>query len=590
MLCPGVSVVIPAHDAEATIRRAITSVQLQTVPVSEIVVVDDHSEDRTAQIVRALAAEDERIVLHPAERRGAGHARNLGVAAATGQVIAFLDADDVWYPEKLEAQLPLLTEDVAFVGALVHYLGEDGSVLGSYLPFDDWDEATASLRRAETMPVSLAFSIVRRADLLRLGGFDESFLRTQDLELGQRLVADGRRRIAWPCARALGGYVLHPGGVSARSYEEQFLAAELVRARVRGATDVSYEQWQLEPDLTPAARRALRSGRHYRLAAVAQGSGDRLGVLRHGVLATVHDPAAVVRKLRHRRRHTADLVPAGPPPEIVAAFHDEPLADVTQVPSAQVVGLELAEDPLLLAHAVVQDYLSSPRTMTVFAAHITSLNRAADREFVEAFNASDARHVDGVSWSLIARAGGDQARKVATSDLTPLLIESLSRGLGRPVRVAVLGGEPGDRAHPTGRDRGPSVASLAGQQLERDLPVQLVAAHHGFQRDWSACLAEIRERRPDVVLVGMGMPTEAFWVRDHLALLPSSVVVTCGGWLRLLAGLESRASGLLQRWGLEWLHRLTTTPRRTAGRYLVGTVNLARHGARAAATRVRNDD
>lgn len=579
--------VVPAHDAGTTIGRTIRSIQRQTVPVDEIVVVDDHSVDDTAGVVSAMAEDDPRIVLLHADGRGAGHARNTGVLRATGDVIAFLDADDVWYPDKLEHQLPLLTDDVAFAGALVHYLGEDGSVLGSYLPFDDFDEATASLRRGETMPVSLAFSVLRRQVFLEAGGFDESFLRTQDLELAQRLVADGRRRVVWPRGRALGGYVLHRGGVSATSYTEQFLAAELVRARLQGRTDASYEEWQMTPDLDAPARRALRSGVHYRRAAVARGNRDQLGVVGHGVAAVAHDPIGVARKLVRRRRHVGVLEPAGPPPEVLAEFTTagpvagaaEAITSTAEVPTTTVAGLELAEDPQQLAEVAVTDYLRRPRPLSLVAAHVTSLNRVDDEDFVTDFNAADGRYVDGLSWSLIARAGGGTARKAATSDLAPQIITDLSERLGRDVRVAVLGGE----RHP---DPARTVAARAAARLEADLPVDAVHAVHGYQDDWDGALARLRAADPDVVLIGMGMPLEAHLTARWRPALPDALIVTCGGWLRILAGDEERAPEFMQRAGLEWLHRLLGDPRRTACRYTVGALNLARHAGAAALGRV----
>ncbi len=581
-----VAVVIPAHNAASTLTRAIRTVQSQTRPVQEIVVVDDHSEDGTADLVSTLAAGDHRIRLVRATARGSAHARNVGVCSAGSEVIAFLDADDVWYPDKIATQLAYLHEDVAFVGGLLHYLGADGSVLGSYLPFDDWDEATASLRRAETMPVSLASSLVRRADLIEAGGFDESFLRSQDLELAQRLVVGGRR-VVWPPGRALGGYVLHAGGVSVTSYREQFLAAELVRARVRGTVpeEVTYRQWQQDPQLTRSARRALRSGEHYRKAAVARGSGEHQAFVRHAALAVARDPARVLAKLWRRRRHEDLLTPSDPPTEVVAALRapaDPAELSLTQLPVVDLAGLRLAHDPLLVVEAAVRDYVSAPRRILLYAAHVTSLNDVRDEKFVRAFNLADAAYVDGISWSLIAAAGGHRARKMATTDLAPLLMRRLADELGRPVRVAVLGGPPASGS-------APSVAARAGAGLERDLPVQVVMAAHGYHEDWSGVLAQLGPARPDVVLLGLGMPLEAHWCRTHGHLLPAAVVVTCGGWLRILAGEERRAPVLAQRLHLEWLHRIAGDPSRTLLRYARGVTALVRESARAARRRGSGD-
>jgi glycosyltransferase involved in cell wall biosynthesis len=94
-----VSVVIPAYNGERFIRAAIESVQAQTLPVSEIVVVDDGSTDRTAAIAESLGAV---VICQP--NAGVSAARNAGIRAAKQPWIALLDADDTWEPEKTELQ------------------------------------------------------------------------------------------------------------------------------------------------------------------------------------------------------------------------------------------------------------------------------------------------------------------------------------------------------------------------------------------------------------------------------------------------------------------------------------------------------
>ena len=93
-----ISVVIPAHDRERTIARAISGVLAQTYGNIEIVVVDDASADGTAAKVEALGHPKVRLVRHD-RNRGAAAARNSGVAAARGVWIAFQDSDDDWLPE-----------------------------------------------------------------------------------------------------------------------------------------------------------------------------------------------------------------------------------------------------------------------------------------------------------------------------------------------------------------------------------------------------------------------------------------------------------------------------------------------------------
>ncbi|MEJ5260300.1 MAG: glycosyltransferase family 2 protein [Anaerohalosphaeraceae bacterium] len=101
----GISVIIPAYNAETVIRRAIDSVLAQTLPPCEIIVVDDGSADGTRQAVQSYGG---RIRYIRQDNQGASAARNAGIQAASGEWIAFLDADDEWLPDRLALQVRLL--------------------------------------------------------------------------------------------------------------------------------------------------------------------------------------------------------------------------------------------------------------------------------------------------------------------------------------------------------------------------------------------------------------------------------------------------------------------------------------------------
>ncbi|WP_460272158.1 glycosyltransferase family 2 protein [Celeribacter sp. ULVN23_4] len=98
---PYASIVVPAYNATATLAETLASLSAQTFRDVEIVVVDDGSTDQTAQMARLHAECDPRIRLVRQINRGLAGARNSGIAAATGEVIGFCDADDLWRPEKL---------------------------------------------------------------------------------------------------------------------------------------------------------------------------------------------------------------------------------------------------------------------------------------------------------------------------------------------------------------------------------------------------------------------------------------------------------------------------------------------------------
>ncbi|MHC5139531.1 MAG: glycosyltransferase family 2 protein, partial [Planctomycetota bacterium] len=97
-----ISAVIPAYNAAKYIARSIDSVLAQTHPVDEIVIVDDGSTDNTAAIIKDYG-DKVRYIHQP--NAGVSAARNTGIEAATGNWIAFLDADDEWLPEKIKRQV-----------------------------------------------------------------------------------------------------------------------------------------------------------------------------------------------------------------------------------------------------------------------------------------------------------------------------------------------------------------------------------------------------------------------------------------------------------------------------------------------------
>jgi glycosyltransferase involved in cell wall biosynthesis len=106
-----VSVIIPAFNAERFIGETIASALSQTYQAIEIIVIDDGSTDDTATLVRRLQSQDSRLFLYQQENRGAADARNSGIARAVGQLIAFLDADDLWHPTKIAKQVSVFQRD-----------------------------------------------------------------------------------------------------------------------------------------------------------------------------------------------------------------------------------------------------------------------------------------------------------------------------------------------------------------------------------------------------------------------------------------------------------------------------------------------
>jgi glycosyltransferase involved in cell wall biosynthesis len=111
-----VSVVIPVRNGERFINETLASALAQTYEPLEVVVVDDGSTDRTAVVVEAAALRDNRIRLFRTQRFGVASARNFGISQARGGLIAPLDADDLWHPEKIARQVYVIQTSSPEVG------------------------------------------------------------------------------------------------------------------------------------------------------------------------------------------------------------------------------------------------------------------------------------------------------------------------------------------------------------------------------------------------------------------------------------------------------------------------------------------
>lgn len=200
---PLVSVIIPAHNEADVIDRAIESVRTQTLEDFELIVVDDCSDDRTADAASSYDDPRMKIVRH-SNNRGGGAARNTGIMNAEGRYLAFLDADDEWYERKLEVQHEHLSSiDDSHVGVYcaVHNTNSQGPIVSTVYEriFDTStppDEGGSELiphvlSREFTLGGSSTLFI--RADTVRqIGGFDSEFDRHQDIEFLIRLLKTGK--------------------------------------------------------------------------------------------------------------------------------------------------------------------------------------------------------------------------------------------------------------------------------------------------------------------------------------------------------------------------------------------------------------
>ena len=242
---PEVTVVIPAYNAASTIGAALDSVFTQTFTDLEVIVVDDGSAD---DLEGALAPWRQRIAVVRQENRGPGAARNAAVARASGRLVAFLDADDEWLPEKLARQ----------VAYFARY--PETGLLHTGIQGDRWDgrepepprHAFCELFHTDFFVRTLTVMVPRRV-LEEVGGFDERReVHVEDWELWLRIAA--RHPVGYipePLA------VRRPGGLMSRQIDRTYQAQAFVVERSASLCAAACASHRVDPARCLRARRVV---------------------------------------------------------------------------------------------------------------------------------------------------------------------------------------------------------------------------------------------------------------------------------------------------------------------------------------------
>ena len=192
-----ISVIIPAYNAEGFIKETIESVLRQTLPADDILVVDDGSTDSTAAVASAFPP-PVRVLTIPNSKLGG--ARNFGVSQVSTEWVAFVDADDLWKPNKLERQLGELARNPAanlcYTGR-VKFTMKDGTMrFGSIIPGPPLAKIRDELfKRGTFVPSSV---VIRRSTLLEIGCFSPDPEVAEDWDLWLRLVHAGAQFAVCP--------------------------------------------------------------------------------------------------------------------------------------------------------------------------------------------------------------------------------------------------------------------------------------------------------------------------------------------------------------------------------------------------------
>jgi len=197
MMNPKVTVIIPTYERAHFIKSAVESVLNQTYDDFELIVVDDGSTDGTKEILEGYA---DKLLYVRQQRQKRSAARNKGVSLARGEYVAFLDSDDVWFPDKLERQVPVLDNaprNTVLVHGYKQIVDADLNPISahkkqlrrSYAQAEKGKETYEAYLRSHCIFTSTV--LIRRAELLGTGNYDPLINGREDLDLYLRLLLKG---------------------------------------------------------------------------------------------------------------------------------------------------------------------------------------------------------------------------------------------------------------------------------------------------------------------------------------------------------------------------------------------------------------
>ena len=236
---PHISVIVPAYNAESFLAETLASVQRQTYREFEVIVVDDGSTDRTSEIARGFIKKDARFILLRQQHAGEVAARNTALKQARGEWIAFLDADDVWLPEKITAQLDLLKQEPRANLLFNDYFFWDGrNDLGRrYSNPDKFPDGDAGRHLIFFDLFGTSTVMLKREALKAVGLFDVELPMASDWDMWLRIAEHGlcSKGVRQPLVR----YRLWPGQISRnaiRMCEGNVLVLEKALARRQSAS------------------------------------------------------------------------------------------------------------------------------------------------------------------------------------------------------------------------------------------------------------------------------------------------------------------------------------------------------------------
>lgn len=243
------SVIMPVYNQEKVLAETIKSVLDQTYTDFEFLILDDGSTDASSVIIKQYALQDPRIKIFSGKNSGRAEATNLLMKNAQGIFCALLDADDIMLPNRLEYQLQFHIDNpgVSTTSCHCYYINNKGAQLGiqHYPSLETVEDCNRVRQSGEIVLCAITGLMVKREDYLLIGGLNQKFWPSDDLDFINRLIDDGKNVII--LQQALMKYRIHPQSITSRKRWYMFnvhgYTVHCIGLRRCGKPEITFEEY-----------------------------------------------------------------------------------------------------------------------------------------------------------------------------------------------------------------------------------------------------------------------------------------------------------------------------------------------------------